>query len=185
MAFSPQPCSQMSSVKLGAPKAWLPLPSAPWHAAQAVNLGWPNAAFKESWGLLDKLKTYCAKLRTSSGLPTAAAMGGIKPFLPFSKDSWIFSCEPPCNQSLSVRLGKPLLPRASEPWHWAQLFMNKRSPMAMAWGSLATSSGGMPANLAYKGSNSLLALATSASYWPVDVQANWPALVPKPGYKAK
>jgi hypothetical protein len=32
------------------------------------------------------------------------------------------------------QVGKPLLPRASEPWHCAQLFMNRRSPMAMAWG---------------------------------------------------
>jgi hypothetical protein len=55
--------------------------------------------------------------------------------------SAIFSGEPPCSQSVSARFGKPLLPRASEPWHWAQLFMNRRSPMAMACGSPATSSG--------------------------------------------
>ena len=34
---SPQPCSHTSSARLGAPSATLPLPLAPWQAAQAAN----------------------------------------------------------------------------------------------------------------------------------------------------
>ena len=36
MLYSPPPCSQILSVRLGAPTAGLPLPSAPWQAAQTV-----------------------------------------------------------------------------------------------------------------------------------------------------
>ena len=42
-ASSPQPCSHTLSVRLGAPSAGLPLPSAPWQAAQAANFARPEA----------------------------------------------------------------------------------------------------------------------------------------------
>ena len=69
---------------------------------------------------------------------------------------------------------RQLLPRASEAWHCAQLFMNKRSPMAMACASLDTSSGGIAANLAYKGAVSALPLSTSDLCCPADVQPKLP-----------
>ena len=83
--------------------------------AQAPNLDWPKAARTESCGLPDILNTYCDTLRTSSGVPTAAAIGGICPTRPLVMVSFILSGLPPCNQSLSVRLGKPFDPLASEP----------------------------------------------------------------------
>lgn len=43
--------------QIGAPNAWLPLPSAPWQAAQTVNLDLPSAERNESCGLPDKLST--------------------------------------------------------------------------------------------------------------------------------
>ena len=92
-----------------------------------------------SCGLPDRLSTYFATLRTSSPLPTAAAIGGITPLRPWVMVCWMVANEPPHNQSLSVRLGKPLLPRASEPWQAAQLLMNRRSPMPIAWPSRASS----------------------------------------------
>ena len=87
--------------------------------------------------------------RGSKGFPNLTDAdwlhGGMVPMRPLVIDSTILSGVPPCSQSASVRLGKPLLPRASEPWHCAQLFMNRRSPMARACGSRATSSRGMGA----------------------------------------
>ena len=50
----------------------------------------------------------------------AARIGGITPWRPFMIVCRIASGVPPCSQSLSVRFGNPLLPRASEPWHCAQ-----------------------------------------------------------------
>ena len=104
---------------------------------------------------------------------------------PRFKVSLILSGVPPCSQSASVRLGKPLEPRASEPWHCEQLFMNRRSPMAWACGSLATNSGAMAVNLAYRGASAKLAFFTSASYWPTAVQPSWPVDLPRPGYSAR
>ena len=42
------------------------------------------------------------------------------PWRPLVMLAVIASGLPPYNQSLSVRLGKPRPPRASEAWHWAQ-----------------------------------------------------------------
>ena len=64
------------------------------------------------------------------------------------------------------QVGNAFGPAASEPWHCEQLFMNRRSPMAMACGLRATSSGFMAMNLAYSGFNSALPFSTSASYSP-------------------
>src|ERR1019366_5004638 len=135
MASSPQPCSQTLSVRFGAPIVWLPLPSAPWQAAQIVNLFLPEKAASELNGLPDRLRTYWATSCTSCAVPTAAASGGIMPMRPRVIDSSILSGVPPYSQSSSVRSGKPLLPRASEPWHAEQLLMNRRCPMAIACAS--------------------------------------------------
>ncbi len=81
-------------------------------------------------------------------MPTAAIIGGIMPTRPAVIVSTIFSGVPPCSQSLSVRFGKPLLPRASEPWQAAQLLMNRRSPIAIASWSLASASAGIDAKRA-------------------------------------
>jgi hypothetical protein len=57
IASSPQPCSQVLSVRLGAPTAGLPLPSGPWQAAQAANLALPCWAATSLLGLPDRLST--------------------------------------------------------------------------------------------------------------------------------
>ena len=67
---------------------------------------------------------------------------------PLAMVSAITEGSPPQSQSPSARFGKPLLPRASEPWHWAQLFMNRRSPIAWACVSLAISGTGIAAYFA-------------------------------------
>ena len=85
---------------------------------------------------------------TSSGLPTAAAIGGITPVRPPLTVLAMYSAPLPPSQSLSVRLGKPLLAWASNPWHWAQLLTNSRSPMPIACASRASSAAGMALNLA-------------------------------------
>jgi hypothetical protein len=132
--------------------------------AHAANLGLPREACTESWGLPDKTQDIVA--RRSSHRPRAHCCGhwGHHAHAPVGDGFFDFSGEPPYSQSLSARLGNPLEPRASEAWHWAQLFMNKRSPMAMACGSRDTSSDFMSANLAYRGATSELPLATSFSY---------------------
>jgi hypothetical protein len=111
-------------------------------------LGAPRAAAAASCGLLDRLSTYSATSDTSAGVPTAAAIVGIVPTRPCVMVSRIASCVPPCSQSSSVRFGKPLLPRASEPWQAAQLLMNRRSPIAIAPLSRASSGKGVAAYLA-------------------------------------
>ncbi|MNF95635.1 hypothetical protein D3C84_783980 [compost metagenome] len=77
---------------------------------------------------------------------------------------------PPQRQSLSVRLGKPNAPLASEPWHTEQLEANRRPPIFRACGSLATSSTGIAANLAKIGPNFVSALAISFSHSCTPVQ---------------
>ena len=87
IAASPQPCSQMPSVRLGAPSAGLPLPSGPWQAAQTTNLGLPSCAATLLCALPDRLSTKLATFVTSSAVPTAAAIGGITPLATFG-DGW-------------------------------------------------------------------------------------------------
>ena len=87
----------------------------------------------------------------------------------------IFSGVPPCSQSLSVRLGKPLEPRASEAWHCAQLFMYSRSPIACAWGSRDSAANGIAAKAAYTGAVAVSMAWTSAVYCPSWVQPRLPA----------
>src|SRR6476469_591417 len=111
----------MRSLRFGAPIAGLPLPSAPWQAAQfAMNLLRPRTDLIGSEVEPDRLSTYWATFSTSFSEPTAAPIGGMTPLRPFRIVVLITSGSPPYNQSWSVRLGKPLLPRASEPWHWEQ-----------------------------------------------------------------
>src|SRR6185436_21056124 len=57
MASSPQPCSHTLSVRLGAPSAWLPLPSMPWQPAHTANLARPLLAAMLLYGLPDRLST--------------------------------------------------------------------------------------------------------------------------------
>src|SRR5438093_6069619 len=181
MASSPHPCSHTLSVRLGAPTAWLPLPSMPWQAAQAANFGRPRLAAMLSCALPDRLSTYCATLCTSCALPTAAAIGGIVPTRPLAIVSSIFCGVPPCSQSLSVRSGKPLLPRASEPWHIAQLLTNSRSPTPMACPSLASCSAGKAARRAYKGAVASAASRSSAACCAVLLHLSDPSALPRPG----
>jgi len=114
------PYSQVLSLRLGAPSIGLPLPPAPWQAMQALNFDLPMTDLIGSCVLSDRLRTYCATFSISFSEPTAAPIGGITPWRPFMMVSLMVSGSPPCSQSLSARFGKPLLPRASEPWHCAQ-----------------------------------------------------------------
>ncbi|MNN80879.1 hypothetical protein D3C81_1976440 [compost metagenome] len=75
---------------------------------------------------------------------------------------------------MSVRLGKPKAPLASEPWHTEQLEANSRAPIFRACGSLATSVMGMAANLAKIGPKRASALAISFSHSCTPVQPGWP-----------
>jgi hypothetical protein len=69
---------------------------------------------------------------TLSWLPSAAPIGGITPVRPSRIVALIASGVRPTIHSASVRFGKPREPRASVPWHCAQLFMNSRSPIVRA-----------------------------------------------------
>ena len=82
------PCSQMPSVRLGAPRAWLPRASCPWQAAHTAKRGSARAtdAATSGWSVIEgrlRLCTYNAMSRTAWSVPpTAAAMGGICPWRP-------------------------------------------------------------------------------------------------------
>src|SRR5438067_1139490 len=109
---TPPPYSQTLSLRLGAPSAWLPVPPAPWQPAQTANLDLPNTALIGSCVESDRLNPSCATFSTSLSEPSAAAIDGIWPLRPCRMVVLITSGSPPYSQSLSVRLGKPLLPRA-------------------------------------------------------------------------
>ena len=76
------PYSQTLSVRLGAPSAGLPLPSAPWHAAQSwPNFSLPCCARSGSAFRPESERTYATTFFTPSS-PSAAACGGITPMRP-------------------------------------------------------------------------------------------------------
>ncbi|CFM12646.1 Uncharacterised protein [Bordetella pertussis] len=65
--------------------------------------------------------------------------------------SAMISGVPPYSQSPSVRLGKLVLPLASEPWHCAQVLRNSRWPISRAGASATSCSGVMPPKRSYTG----------------------------------
>ena len=87
----------------------------------------------------------------------------------------------PPSQSLSARFGKVVAPRASEPWHCAQLFRYRRWPIPMAFSSAASCSAVMVAYLAYTGAMAARAFSCSASYWPTLDHFSRPGALPMPG----
>ena len=92
---------------------------APWQAAQAVNFALAQLGRTESLGL-PRGSARTGDVLDVVGAATAAAICGITPWRPLLIVS-LSGRPPPYNQSASARFGKPLLPRASEPWHCEQL----------------------------------------------------------------
>ncbi|MNL37971.1 hypothetical protein D3C87_1601500 [compost metagenome] len=129
---SDDPYNHTSSVRLGAPTNGLPLPSTPWQATQKL----PNSRLPRNTRIgsavrPDSERTYCA-MSPAALASMAAFQGGMTPWRPSLMVFMMTSGEPPCSQSPSVRLGKLGPPLASEPWHCAQLFRNRRWPISRA-----------------------------------------------------
>src|SRR5690606_34561230 len=89
---------------------------------------------------------------------------------------------PPYSQSPSARLGKFGAPLASEPWHWAQLFRNKRLPMAFASGLRASSGTDNAENLSNKGLICAACASLSATTCLAEVYPSRPGYEPSAGY---
>ena len=89
------PKSQTLSVRFGAPTAWLPLPSAPWQAAQFCSKsGLPVCARSGSLGRPESERTYAATSLVPCS-PSTAPSAGITPMRPPVTVSTIFSGAPP------------------------------------------------------------------------------------------
>ena len=125
IAASPQPCSQILSVRFGAPRAWVALAVGAVAGGADRELGLAQLRGHAVVRAARQAQHVVGHVLHVLGLPTAAAIGGITPLRPSVMVSMIVSGAPPHSQSLSVRFGKPLLPRASEPWHCAQLLQEQ------------------------------------------------------------
>ena len=99
--------------------------------------------------------------------------------------STIVAGAPPYSQSLSRRLGKPLPPPASEPWHGEQYVRNIRSPVCRAAASAAICSTSIFAYLSYSGARRASNSERSLAYAPEDVHPSTPGMLPSPGYRIR
>src|SRR5690349_4309587 len=122
------PYSQTWSVRFGAPSAGLPLPSAPWQAAQVENSGLAAAALAASCGAPDRLSTYWARFFTLSA--PRLAHGGITPLGPSWVEGVVSLAVRADMQGPSGRLGAPtrMLALALGWWDAAQVCWNSSVP---------------------------------------------------------